>query len=430
MQGPIDRGGLPEAKRNLPVDARRVAADLETLAAITEPDRPWTRRSFTPKFAEGRAWLAERMREAGLDPTIDPGGNLTGRRPGRRSGSGTLMIGSHSDTVPDGGRYDGTAGVVAGIEVARALRDQGIELDHDLEIVDFLAEEVSAFGVSCIGSRAMAGVLPDAWLAREADGRSLRAAMAEVGARVDELAARSDIRACLELHIEQGPVLEAENTAVGIVSSIAGITRIALRVEGRADHAGTTPMDVRDDALVRAAALVLGINAEARRRASAGRGHFTATVGEFAIAPGAANVVPSAATLLIDARASEPGVMEDFLDWLRGRIEPNAVFMQIISNNPPSPCDAGLCNALEAAANDLGASSRRMVSGAGHDTAWMSRIAPAAMIFVACEGGRSHCPEENARPDDIAMGAAVLLQTLLALDAHHASGSAAGATQS
>ncbi|MBL8578304.1 MAG: Zn-dependent hydrolase [Mesorhizobium sp.] len=406
--------------RNLPVDGARVAADLAELAKLTEPDRPWTRRSFTPMFLKGRDWLARRMREAGLEPTIDAGGNLVGRRVGRKPGLGTLMIGSHSDTVPDGGLYDGTAGVIAGIEVARALVDAGIELDHDLEIVDFLAEEVSVFGVSCIGSRAMAGLLPDAWLQREAENRSLRNAMIDVGAKPNVLSARTDIRACLELHIEQGPVLENACEPVGIVTSIAGITRIALHVTGRLDHAGTTPMDLRDDALVTAAALVLDINAEARRRANEEPGHFTATVGEFAISPGAANVVPGSADLLIDARASEPAAMPSFLDWLRSRIQHRAITMQVISQNAPSPCDPAVCNELEQATLRLGVKSRRMVSGAGHDTAWISRIAPAAMIFVPCKGGRSHCPEESADPEDISVGAAVLFQTLLALDAQPA----------
>ncbi|RAZ89171.1 Zn-dependent hydrolase [Mesorhizobium hawassense] len=401
---------------NLPVDAARIARDLADLAALTEPDRRWTRRAFTPVFLEGRRWLAERMRDAGLDPVIDAAGNLIGRRSGRNPGRGTLIIGSHSDTVPDGGRYDGTAGVITGLEVARALQDTGITLEHDLEIVDFLAEEVSIFGVSCIGSRAMTGQIPADWLEREHQGRSLRQAIVEAGGDPGGLSPRNDIRASLELHIEQGPVLETEGETIGIVTSITGITRIALRVTGRADHAGTTPMRLRDDALVTAAGIVLDIHGEAYRRARDEAGHFTATVGEFTIKPGAANVVPGAAELLIDARASDPGVMTHFVDWLRSKIAGRPVTMQVISDNPPCPCDPSLCLELETAARQLGAKSRRMVSGAGHDTAWISKTAPAAMIFVPCKDGRSHCPEESATPEDIAVGAAVLFETLLAID--------------
>ncbi len=168
-----------------------------------------------------------------------PLSNLIGRRTGRKPWLGTIMVGSHSDTVPDGGRFDGIAGVIAALEVARALRDQNIELDHDLEIVDFLAEEVSIFGVSCIGSRGMTGQLPAAWLSRVSDGRDLAEGIAEVGGRPDVLMQqnRPDIANFLELHIEQGPVLEAEKEDIGIVTAISGITRIEITVEGRADHA-------------------------------------------------------------------------------------------------------------------------------------------------------------------------------------------------
>ncbi|RWE45164.1 MAG: Zn-dependent hydrolase [Mesorhizobium sp.] len=404
------------SRGNLPVDAARIARDLADLAALTEPDRPWTRRAFTPVFLEGRRWLAERMRDAGLDPAIDAAGNLIGRRAGRKPGRGTLVIGSHSDTVPDGGRYDGTAGVIAGLEVARALQDAGITLEHDLEIVDFLAEEVSIFGVSCIGSRAMTGQIPADWLERDHQGRSLRQAIIEVGGDPGSLSPRNDIRASLELHIEQGPVLETAGETIGIVMSITGITRIALSVTGRADHAGTTPMARRDDALVTAAGVILDIHDEACRRASDGAGHFTATVGEFTIKPGAANVVPGIAELLIDARASDPGVMTHFVDWLRSRIADCPITMQVISDNPPCPCDLDLCLELETAARQLGAKSRRMVSGAGHDTAWISKTARAAMIFVPCKDGRSHCPEESATPEDISVGADVLFETVIAID--------------
>lgn len=403
------------SSRNLPVDPQRIAADLEALALLTEPDRPWTRRAFSPMFLKGRDWLTRRMHEAGLETRIDAAGNLIGRRAGRRPGSGTLMIGSHSDTVPDGGRFDGVAGVVAGLEIARALTDAGRELDHDLEIVDFLAEEVSIFGVSCIGSRAMTGQIPADWLERTSAGRTLDAAMREVGGDPDAFGQRDDIAGFLELHIEQGPILETSGDQVGIVTAIAGISRIAVSLVGRADHAGTTPMTLRDDALVSAAELVLAIRDKALELAS-GPGHFTATVGEFSIMPGAANVVPSSADLLIDARASERADMQVFLSWLQDSVAAAGGSATVISDNPPCPCDPRLCDALDAAAERLGGRHRRMVSGAGHDTAWISKVAPAAMIFVPCKDGRSHSADEWAEADDIALGTAVLLETLYDLD--------------
>lgn len=407
---------------NLPVDPARIAADIEALAAITDPDRPWTRRAFTPIFLKGREHLMHRFHAAGLTARIDAAGNLIGHRPGRRAGSGTIMLGSHSDTVPDGGRFDGVAGVVAALEVARTLGDKGIVLDHDIEIVDFLAEEVSIFGVSCIGSRGLAGLRPADWLAREAEGLTLREGIAEVGGHPGVTETRTDIRAFLELHIEQGPVLETEGLDIGVVTAIAGITRIEIVVEGRADHAGTTPMGSRQDALVAAAHLVTRIEAIAKAMAG-GPHHFAATVGEFAIEPGAANVVPSRARLLVDARAEHRPDMAGFVRRLSaalaevGQATGVAIHPPVtISDNSPTPCDPDVIEILDASASAVGARHRRMASGAGHDTAWMARIAKAGMIFIPCRGGRSHAPEEFAENNDMALGAAVLLEAVQRLD--------------
>ena len=409
---------------NLPVDPARIADVIDGLAGITEPGRPYTRRAFTALFPAGRAFLEERFRAAGLETRIDAGGNLVARRPGRKPGLGTIMLGSHSDTVPDGGRYDGIAGVAVALEVAQALADQGVELDHDLEVVDFLAEEVSIFGVSCIGSRGMAGVLPQDWLSRQSGGLTLEQGIRDVGGEPARIAAeaRKDIAAFLELHIEQGPVLETEKLDIGVVTAIAGITRIEIVVEGRADHAGTTPMGNRADALAAAARLVTGIEALAKSLA-AGPAHFTATVGEFSIEPNAANVVPSRARLLIDARAEERTTMEVFA----GAVEQLAAEIaretgtaiaapRRISDNMPTPGDPLVLDVLDAACETAGASHRRMASGAGHDTAFMAKVTRAAMIFVPCLGGRSHAPEEFAETDDIALGAAVLLNAVIQLD--------------
>jgi N-carbamoyl-L-amino-acid hydrolase len=409
---------------NLPVDPTRIADVIDGLARLTDPGRPFTRRAFTALFPAGRDFLEGAFRAAGLQTRIDAAGNLVGRRPGRTPGRGTIMLGSHSDTVPDGGRYDGIAGVVVALEVVRALADHGIELDHDLEVVDFLAEEVSVFGVSCIGSRGMAGVLPEDWLARETGGLTLAQGIRDVGGDPARIAAeaRRDIAAFLELHIEQGPVLETEKLDIGVVTAIAGITRIEIVVEGRADHAGTTPMGARADALAAAARLVTGIEALARSF-SEGPSHFTATVGEFSIEPNAANVVPSRARLLIDARAEERTTMDVFaasVDQLAEQIarETGTVIAapRRLSDNMPTPGDPLLLDVLDAACEAVGAGHRRMASGAGHDTAFMAKVTRAAMIFVPCLGGRSHAPEEFAEIDDIALGAAVLFNAVIQLD--------------
>ncbi|QRI65536.1 Zn-dependent hydrolase [Shinella sp. PSBB067] len=409
---------------NLPVDPARIADVIDGLALITEPDRPYTRRAFSALFPAGRAFLEKKFKAAGLETRIDAAGNLVARRAGKKPGLGTIMLGSHSDTVPDGGRYDGIAGVAVALEVARALADRGIALDHDLEVVDFLAEEVSIFGVSCIGSRGMAGVLPEDWLSRQSDGLTLEAGIRNAGGDPARIAAeaRRDIAAFLELHIEQGPVLETERLDIGVVTAIAGITRIEIVVEGRADHAGTTPMGRRADALAAAARLVTGVEALATSLA-AGPGHFTATVGEFAIEPNAANVVPSRVRLLIDARAEERTTMEVFaasVEQLAANVarETGTVIgpPRRISDNMPTPGDPLVLDVLDAACVAAGASHRRMASGAGHDTAFMAKVTRAAMIFVPCLGGRSHAPEEFAETDDIALGAAVLLNAVIQLD--------------
>lgn len=410
--------------RNLPVRADRIAEEIDALALITEPDRPYTRRAFSPMFLRGRDYLAKRFRQAGLETRVDAGGNLIGTRRGRKPGLGTIMVGSHSDTVPDGGRFDGIAGVSTALEVARALADQDIALDHDLEIVDFLAEEVSIFGVSCIGSRSLIGVLPPEWLDRVSGDITLTQGITEVGGRPADIAAekRTDIKAFLELHIEQGTVLEDAHEDIGVVTAIAGITRIEIIVEGRADHAGTTRMGKRLDALVVASKLVLEIE-KLGFELAAGPTHFAATVGEFEIEPNAANVVPSRARLLIDARAEARPTMETFI----ARVDELAVRMAAetgvtiapptrISDNPPTPGDTLLLETLDAACDAVGAKHRRMASGAGHDTAWMARGTKSAMIFIPCLLGRSHSADEFARTEDVALGAAVLLEAVKRLD--------------
>ncbi len=409
--------------RNLSVDAGRIYHDIARLAEITEPGRPWTRRSFTPMFLKGRAFLESQMQDAGLETRIDDAGNLLGLRRGRSSRK-AIMLGSHSDTVPDGGRFDGIAGVIAGLEVARALADRRIELEHDLVIVDFLAEEVSAFGVSCVGSRGFTGQFPDGWLERMEGDRSLAEALAEVGGNPATIRTLSmpEIAGFLELHIEQGPVLEREKVDIGIVGAISGITRIELTFNGAPGHAGTTPMGARADALVAASRFVQKVDEAARVLAAQPR-HFAATVGEFRMEPNAANVVPARVRLLIDARAEHRPDMESFIRWVKteaarmdgaeGVSVPEPV---LVSDNPAVPSDAFLLETLRQACDRIGASHRPMASGAGHDAAWVARKAPAAMIFVPSRDGLSHAPEEWTENDAIALGAEVLFEAVIALD--------------
>jgi beta-ureidopropionase / N-carbamoyl-L-amino-acid hydrolase len=406
-------------RRNLDASIKDIEADLDALAQITNPERPWNRRAFSPRFDEGRNYLRRRFLGVGLNVSTDAGGNLIGRREGTEPQAGTIMLGSHSDTVPDGGRFDGVAGVVVALEVARILSRRGVALRHNLAVVDFLAEEVSIFGVSCIGSRAMAGVLPQDWLRRISDGRDLATAIRDVGGKPESLEAplADDLKAFLELHIEQGPVLEREKIALGVVTTIVGINRVEIEVKGRPDHAGTTPMGLRADALVAAARIVSEIERFATEL-SGDPGHFTATVGEFEISPNAANVVPGRVRMLVDIRAERAEDKEAFVSWLTGLDADgeNTIEARLISANPGMQMDDGLQEMLAKAADGLDTPYRKMVSGAGHDAAFMTRLCPSAMLFIPCRDGRSHCPEEWADAADLALAAEVLANTIMELD--------------
>ena len=286
------------AQTNLPLDADRLWADVMALAEITDPQRPYTRRSFTALFLEGRAWLAEKFAEAGLATRIDAAGNLIGRLEGTNPALGAIAIGSHSDTVPCGGRFDGIAGVATGLEIVRAFRNSGIRAEHSIEIIDFLAEEPSEYGLSCVGSRGMTGLLDARMLSLTGPGgETLCDALGRVGGdpgRLD-LARRDDIKAFLELHIEQGIVLESRSLDIGIVTSIVGIRRIEIIFQGEADHAGTTPLGLRHDALVAAAATVGSVRRLAEGLAAEGPDYFVATVGILTVEPSASNIVPGRA---------------------------------------------------------------------------------------------------------------------------------------
>jgi beta-ureidopropionase / N-carbamoyl-L-amino-acid hydrolase len=409
-----------------PLDADRLWADIMALAEITDPGHPYTRRSFTPLFLKGREWLADRFAAAGLTVRIDPAGNLIGRVEGQSNGHGVIAIGSHSDTVPSGGRFDGIAGLIAGLEVVRTLRDQRHGLAHALEIIDFLAEEPSDFGLSCVGSRGMAGALQKPMLAMPGpDGETLGGALRRVGGDPDRLdaARRHDIAAFLELHIEQGKALESRALDIGIVTSIVGIRRLQIEFEGAADHAGTTAMTMRHDALVAAAATVGAVRSLAEQLSAVGADYFVATVGMLNVEPGASNVVPGRCRLVIDVRTTNPELTERFAAAIESESSRHAAQAAVsrapivtLSNAPPAVCDPALRKLLHSSTRELGLGVVDLASGAGHDTAFMTRVCPSAMVFVPCRNGKSHAPEEWADRAAIAAGAAVMLETVKMLD--------------
>jgi N-carbamoyl-L-amino-acid hydrolase len=413
-------------KTNLPLDADRIWADVMGLADITDPARPYTRRSFTALFLEGRAWLAQRFADAGLSTHIDAAGNLIGRLEGSNPALGVIAIGSHSDTVPAGGRFDGIAGVATGLEIVRAFRDAGLRPQHTIEVIDFLAEEPSEYGLSCIGSRGISGWLDDKMLdLKGPGGEKLHDALRRVGGDPDRLAQakRNDIRAYLELHIEQGIVLESRSLDVGIVTSIVGIRRFEIVFQGEADHAGATPMMLRHDALVPAAHTVALVRRMADQLAAEGSGYFVATVGILDVDPSASNIVPGRCRLVVDVRTTAPEMMQRFTDTIDRESLAHAAAARVtrgsftmLSDGPPTTCDANLRAALRRGASDLGLGDVDLASGAGHDAVFMSRICPSAMVFIPCRAGKSHAPEEWADREAIAAGAAVIYQAVRELD--------------
>jgi len=293
-------------------------------------------------------------------------------------------------------------------------------------VIDFLAEEPSEYGLSCVGSRGMTGSLDDKMLdLAEPGGEPLRAALRRVGGDPDRLqqAKRADIRAFLELHIEQGIVLESRSLDVGVVTSIVGIRRIEIIFDGEADHAGTTPLHLRHDALVAAASTVVAARRIAEQLDGEGDDYFVATVGILAVEPSASNIVPGRCRLVVDIRTTNPELTRRFVELLDRASEDAATATRVrrtsfntLSDGSPVACDPELRAALSKAAGDLGLGQTDLPSGAGHDAAFMSRICRSAMVFVPCRAGKSHAPEEWSEKDEIAAGAAVILQAVKALD--------------
>jgi beta-ureidopropionase / N-carbamoyl-L-amino-acid hydrolase len=415
---------------NLPVassiNVARYWEALMALGAITDPQRPWTRRSFSPLFLQGRQWLRERFEQLGLRPHIDAAGNLIGRLEGSDPDAGCIMVGSHSDSVPGGGRFDGIAGVIAGLEVVASLLDANKKLRHTIEVIDFLAEEPSEYGVSCIGSRGLSGFLDAGQLSRtNAAGESLHQAMRRMGAEPDQLAGavRRDVKAFYELHIEQGAVLENAALDLGIVRGIVGINRVAVSFKGQAAHAGTTPMALRRDALVAAATLVCEINRMALDLSN-GDAYFVATAGQINVLPNATNVVPGEANIVFDIRSSEQTLLDQFVQDLQACAQAIAGAHRVVlssfeqlSSTAPTACDVELMAHLRQSAMSRNYRLMDMTSGAGHDCAFMTHIAPSAMVFVPSREGKSHCPEEWTEPAQLAAGVATLYEAVCAFDA-------------
>jgi len=380
------------------------------------PDALW-RAYLTPAHTATSAKIAEWMGEAGMTVRTDPAGNVIGRL-----GEGPiLLIGSHIDSVRDGGAFDGPLGVMLGIECAAALRDT--DLPFAIEVIAFGDEEGSRFPASMLTSRAVAGALDDAALdIVDGAGVALSAALAEAGlAREHFLSAAyapGSVLAYFEAHIEQGPVLEAEGLPLGVVTAIAGQKRFAVSVSGTPGHAGTSSMSLRRDALTAAAEMVLAVE----RTARAGPDDLVATVGKLAVAPGATNVVPGRVDFTIDVRAGDDAVRDaaagDIADAIAEIAKARGVdfAIELTQVLPASPCDPALVDRLAAAVATTGQPPRRLVSGAGHDAMVMAALAPTAMLFIRCTGGISHNPAEDVIAGDVDRALRAMLAFIESLD--------------
>jgi allantoate deiminase len=391
-----------------------LTADLEAAAAIgADPRGGVSRFAWTPELARANEWLMERLAELGLEVELDSAGNVLGRW---QDGAGSaVLLGSHLDTVPNGGRYDGALGVLAALDVVRRLRAEGLRPKRPLWVVSFNDEEGGRFQTGMLGSRAFCGDCDlEDW-----SRRGVPEAMAEAGfdfARLADARGVEGVGAYLELHIEQGPVLERAGVDLGVVTAITGMLGFRARFLGEANHAGTTPMELRRDALSGAARAVLALRDEARSRDD-----MTANVGVISAEPGGFNVVPGAAELTIDVRSPTPDGFARLEPFVRETLEQIAAEEELglelreTHRKEPALLDAALQDRLEAAAREEGASTLRLPSGAGHDAMVLAHHVPAAMLFVPSRGGLSHTPAEFSAPQHCELGARVLARTVRAL---------------
>jgi len=382
-----------------------------------------SRVAYTDADIAGRRYVIDLMRAAGLVPRIDPAGNIFAIRPGSESALEPILFGSHIDSVPNGGNFDGDLGSLAAIGTIDALNRANVRTRHPLEIVVWAAEEGVAFNRGLSASRIVAGDVAPSDMEQVWNGMRRGDAIKRIGGDPEKIMdARREKGAWhgyLELHIEQGGTLERASTAIGVVQGIVAIERFEARITGFANHAGTTPMAERQDAMLAAAHLTIAV----REIVTARPGRQVGTVGKIEISPNAPNVVPGAATLIIELRDLSTEKLLSIADEIRARAATIAAStktrIEIVpaSSNPPAFADARVQDVVEKSATGLNLSSVRMPSGAGHDAQMMAQLCPMGMIFVPSIGGISHSPKELTSWQDCANGANVLLNAVLALDA-------------
>lgn len=405
------------------INESRINQTLQELGHLGESPEGMDRVAYSPEDIAGRDYTIKLMQEAGLETRIDAAGNIIGRRAGSDDNLPAIALGSHTDTVPKGGKYDGTLGVMGAIEVIRTLEEQGHRTRHPLEVIDFTNEEGTRFHRWLVGSRSMSGLLEQEDLdALDDDGLSLGPCIADIGGDLSRIgeAVRSpgELAAYFELHIEQGPYLHQSGNPIGVVTGITGRAVFEVEIEGKANHAGTTPMSTRRDALVSASKLVLNIQKMAAEQEIC----RVSTVGSIKAIPNAVNVIPGHASIGLEFRDTDMEALAAAEQELR-RITDQAavddiVDIEVIRHRFTSavPITADMQALVAEAAENCGMTWEPLASGAGHDAQAVANIAPVAMIFVPSIDGISHAIEEYSTPQDCANGAQVLLELLLLAD--------------
>ena len=401
--------------------AARIMARCVELRAISADPNAYERLYLTPQHCAAAERIIGWMADAGLAARMDAAGNVIGRLEAPDSKAPALLLASHFDTVRDAGAYDGQLGVITAIETVAALSRSGAKLPFPIEVHAYADEEGTRFYTMLLGSGFVSGLEgPETLIKSDAEGVSIAEAMRRFGldpGRVGEARRKpGEFRAYLEVHIEQGPVLEAEDLAVGTVTGIAGQIRGTVRVTGLAGHAGTVPMPMRRDALAGAAAAILAVEAVGRSDPD-----LVATIGEIKAEPGASNVIAGAVQLTLDLRSTDDAKRGAALTEIRMRLadiasERNlAVELVVASDTPAVDCDPKLIAAIDAASQTIQGRSIHLVSGAGHDAIALGRLCPVGMIFVRCKGGVSHNPAESITEADAGAGFAILTRTALSL---------------
>ena len=410
--------GTPVLRAPRRVNGARLNGWLARFDAVGRTPSGINRVAYSDADVAGRAFTLDLFRESGLAPRVDAAGNIVARVEGSARSLPPIVIGSHVDSVTDGGNYDGPVGAFGAIEVARSLREQGVRLRHPLEVVVWSNEEGGT-----IGSKCAIGAITPADLDKVArSGVTIRAGIARVGGDVarlgDVVRKRGDVACYIELHIEQGGLLEKAGLRIGVVEGIVGLRWLEVAITGFANHAGATPMDQRQDAMLAAARFTVAVN----EAITSEPGRQVATVGRVDVTPNTTNVIPGRVVLTVDLRDLDMAKVERFnrrFEQIGREIGASTrttfAFRTTVASEP-AIADGRVMGWIEESAAALGLSRQRMASGAGHDAQEMARIAPMGMIFVPSVGGISHSPRELTKPEDVAHGADVLLNAVLAAD--------------